>query len=143
MKTVTSNEPEPLIVKHENVIQLPLGLLGFEHIKKYVLFANEKEQPFMWLQMLDAPGQAFLVIQPGLVIPAYAPDISKDDAAFLGLSSPADALLINIVTLRGVSQATVNLKGPIVLNRHTLVGKQVIPLNAVEFNLRHPLPAAA
>ena len=89
MKTAMSNEPEKLIVKHENVIQLPLGLLGFEHIKQYVLFAIQSEQPFMWLQMLDDPKRGFLVIQPALV------------------------------------------------------GEQVIPLNAGEYPLRPPLPAAA
>ena len=38
--------------------------------------------------------------------------------------------------------ATVNLKGPIVVNRHTLRGKQVIPTNAPKFALQHPLPVA-
>ena len=143
MKTVASDEPGKLIVKKENIIQLPLGLLGFERVKTYVLLANATEQPFMWLQMLDNPNQALLVVQPTLIVPAYAPDISNEDAEFLGLNRPDDALVINIVTMRGAGQATVHLKGPIVLNRHTLVGKQIIPLNAAEFNLRHPLPAAA
>ena len=42
--------------------------------------------------------------------------------------------------MRGPQQATVNLKGPIVLNRRTLVAKQVIPLNAPEYSVAHPLP---
>jgi len=36
----------------------------------------------------------------------------------------------------------VNLKGPIVINRRTLTGKQVIPVNAAEYAIRHPLPLA-
>jgi flagellar assembly factor FliW len=36
-----------------------------------------------------------------------------------------------------------NLRGPIVLNRHTLAGKQVIPLNAPSLELRHRLPSYA
>jgi flagellar assembly factor FliW len=33
----------------------------------------------------------------------------------------------------------VNLKGPIVVNRHTLVAKQVVPHNAADYSVRHPL----
>jgi len=32
------------------------------------------------------------------------------------------------------------LKGPIVINRRTLIGKQIIPVNASEYAIRHPLP---
>lgn len=119
---------------------MPLGLLGFEHIKEYALLANPDEAPFLWLQVLADPSVAFLVISPFVVVPAYQPDIGPDDAEFLGLTQPHDALVFNVVTLRPGGRATVNLKGPVVVNRRTLLGKQVIPLNAAEYELRHPLP---
>ncbi len=142
MKTLEIIEPEKRAVSGENVIQLPFGLLGFEAVKNYVLLSNPGEEPFMWLQMLDGTHQSFLVVSPFLVYTEYQPDIAAEDTGFLGLSSSADALVVNIVTLRGGGQATVNLKGPIVINRHTLIGKQVIPNNVAEFTLRHPLPVA-
>ena len=122
----------------KDVIRLPLGLLGFERVKNYVLLTNREEEPFMWLQMLEDAKHAFLVVPPFLVLPDYQPDISEPDVEFLGLTRPDDAFIINIVTLRQ-GKATVNLKGPIVINRHTLVGKQVIPNNAPKFNVRYPL----
>jgi flagellar assembly factor FliW len=79
-------------------------------------------------------------VSPFLVKPDYQPDIPTDDVEFLGLSNPEDALVYNICTIRGPGQATINLKGPIVLNRHTLIGKQIIPNNATQFALCHPLP---
>ena len=142
MKTLEITEPKKRTVSGENVIQLPLGLLGFEAVKNYVLLSNPGEEPFMWLQMLDGTHQSFLVVSPFLVSTQYQLDIASEDTGFLGLSSPDDALVVNIVTLRGGGQATVNLKGPIVINRHTLIGKQVIPNNVAEFTLRHPLPVA-
>jgi flagellar assembly factor FliW len=36
----------------------------------------------------------------------------------------------------------VNLKGPIVINRRTLIGKQVIINNAAQYSLNHPLAAS-
>ena len=124
------------------VIRLPYGLLGFESVKNYVLLTNPDEAPFMWLQMLEEAKRSFLVVAPSLVVPDYQPDFGDSDVEFLELTSPADGFLISIVTLRPHSQATVNLKGPIVINRRTLIGKQVIPNNAAGYSLRHPLPVS-
>lgn len=94
----------------------------------------------MWLQMLENPNQAFLVLSPFVALPSYSPDLGDEDAKSLGLNSPADAVLLSIATLHGDGRATVNLKGPIVVNRHTLTGKQIIPVNAQKYAVQHPLP---
>lgn len=142
MNTLELIEPEKRTLNGENIIRLPYGLLGFERVKNYVLLSKPHEEPFMWLQMLDEARQAFLVVSPFLVTPDYQPDIAEIDVKFLELTDPADALVVNIVTLRGNGQATINLKGPLVINRHTLVGKQVIPDNAAQYSLHHPLPVS-
>ena len=145
MKTVELDEPQSRPVNKENMISMPLGLLGFEQIKKYILLATPEEEPFLWLQMLDNQNQGFVVITPAAVAPHYAPNIADADIEFLAIKSPADALILNIATVRN-GQATVNLKGPIVINRNTLVGKQSNPTNVGEFALQHPInpiPVAA
>src|SRR5262249_59674615 len=98
-------------VKPENIISLPLGLLGFEQVKQYVLLGTPDEEPFLWLQMLDNPSQGFVVVPPAAVVPNYTPDIPQTDVDFLGIKNPGDAIVLNIVTMRG-GDATVNLKGP-------------------------------
>ena len=136
------NNKEPDSTDGGKILNLPLGLLGFEHIKQFQLISNLQELPFRWLQVVDDPSLAFLVVSPFEVLPTYAPNISTDDATHLGLERPEDAELLNIVTLRANGNSTVNLKGPIVLNRHTLVAKQIVPANVAEYSLRHPLPLA-
>lgn len=126
-----------------NQVRLPAGLLGFEHIKEYALLANPAEMPFAWLRPADSTPLAFVVINPFYAMPDYAPDIPDTDVEFLGLKVPADALLFSIVTLRGPNRATLNLKGPIIINRHTHIGKQVIVANANNYSVEHPLPVAA
>lgn len=121
---------------------MPAGILGFETVKNYELLGSREEAPFMWLRMADDPNLAFLVIEPSFVVESYQPDVSETEVEFLGLSSAEDAWVLNIVTLHGDGQATVNLKGPILINRHTLVAKQVVPLNAADYALQHPLPIA-
>lgn len=142
MITAELTETEICATEGRDIIRLPFGLLGFEHVKQYTLLANPAEDPFMWLQMLDDAKQAFLVVPPDRLALNYQPDINDDEVGFLDLDQPTDAFLINIVTLRGNGQATVNLKGPVVINRRTHIGKQVIPNNAAQYSLRHPLAAS-
>ncbi len=139
MNTLELIEPEKRTLNGENIIRMPYGLLGFEGVKNYVLLSRPHEEPFRWLQMLDQGRHAFLVVSPFLVLPDYQPDIADEDARFLQLINPADALVFNIVTLRGKGHATINLRGPVVINRHSMVGKQVIPNNASQYGLHHPL----
>jgi flagellar assembly factor FliW len=132
---------ECLPVKTENVIHIPAGLLGFEQLKRFVLLNEPHEEPFLWLQVLDDPTISFLVLPPFEALPEYQPDLSDEDVKYLALEDPSDALIYNIVTLRP-GGATINLKGPIVINRFSLRGKQVVLQNASKWSVRHPLPLA-
>ncbi len=140
MESVETNRLTPKAVRDENIIHLPLGLLGFESIKRYALLVNPNETPFRWLQVLDQPDLAFLVLPALEVFPDYEPDVPTEDVRFLELNSPDDALVYNIVTLSAKGSATVNLKGPIVINRFTLKGKQVVLANASRYSIQQPLP---
>lgn len=142
MNTLELIEPEKRVVNSENIIRLPYGLLGFERAKNYVLLTRPNEDPFSWLQMLDEARHAFLVVSPFLVLPEYRPDIADEDVKFLQLADPADALVVNIVTLRDNGPATLNLRGPVIINRRSMIGKQVIPNNAARYGLHHPLPVS-
>jgi flagellar assembly factor FliW len=122
-------------------VQLPLGLLGFERIKTYSLITRTDQAPFHWLSVPDGDDLAFLVVPPCLVLPDYALDMSDDDADYLEIRNPNDALVFNIVTLKPDGSGTVNLKGPIVINRHTMIGMQVV-LSQSNYAIKHPIQAA-
>jgi flagellar assembly factor FliW len=142
MKCAEPNVAEATDRAKESVIRFRTGLLGFEQVKNYLLLADPQEAPFAWLQMTDEPRLSFLVVPPTLVLDNYHPDVSEEDVSALGLQSPEDALVLNIVTLHADGHATVNLKGPVIINRHTLAAKQVVPRNVADFPLQHPLNLA-
>ncbi len=143
MKTAETHTLGQVAVRDEHVLQMPLGLLGFEQFKRYALLSRPEEAPFLWLQVLDEPNLAFVVVAPTAVAPDYEPEISKEDVKFLDLRAPEDALIFNIVTLRGQNNATVNLKGPVLVNRRTLIGKQIVPLNAADLPVCQPISVTA
>ena len=124
----------------QELVHLPLGLLGFEHVKTWRWLESPDELPFCWLQAAQEPNLTFLIVPAFDVLRDYRPDINNDDVAFLRLERPEDALIYGIVTLRPRGRATVNLKGPIILHRVTRRGKQVVLANAAEYSLQHPLP---
>jgi len=142
MKCAEMIETETPVIARRDAVRMPNGLLGFEQIKDYTLVTNPGEAPFAWLQVEDNSALAFVVIDPFVAAPDYQPDIPQADVEFLKLNHADDALLLGIVTILDGQPPTVNLKGPIVINRHTHTGKQVIIANAAAYSLKHPLPLA-
>ena len=140
MKCAEMIEAQTPATTQRDVVRMPNGMLGFEQIKDYVLVSNPDEKPFAWLQVEDNVALAFVVIDPFVALADYQPDIPQADVEFLKLKQADDALLLGIVTIYDNQQATVNLKGPIVINRHTHTGKQVIIANASAYSIKHPLP---
>jgi flagellar assembly factor FliW len=142
MKCAEMIEIETPVTPRHDAVRMPNGLLGFEQIKDYILTSNPGEEPFAWLQVEDNVALTFVVMDPFVALPEYQPDIPPLDVEFLKLAQPDDALLLGIVTINEGEQPTVNLKGPIVINRHLHIGKQVIIANASAYSIKHPLPVA-
>ena len=120
-------------------LAFPSGILGFEEIKEYALQPLHDLEPFFWMEGGNENKQAFLLVPPSHVLETYSIEVSKEDVDFLSLQSTEDALIFNIVTYGPNQTMTVNLKGPILVNRHTMVAKQVVPTNAAVLPTTFPL----
>jgi flagellar assembly factor FliW len=119
-------------------ISFPLGLLGFEPLKEYVLLDAER-QPFYWLQSLDVEQIAFILINPFLFRPDYELDINDEELQDIGLSGPEKALIFAVVTIPSDGgPMTANLQGPLVINRDTRTGKQAV-LTDPRWKTRHDI----
>jgi len=136
-----SNTPDLGDTQSRNKVSLPQGLFGFSEIRSMELLYDQEELPFMWLREEKQDGLAFIVLEPGGVIPDYTVEISDGDIEVLSITGPEDTMILNIVTLlpEQASKISLNLVGPIIVNRKTLVGKQCIINNHEEFSARHIL----
>ncbi len=126
-------------------IELPAGLMGFAEVRNLELIHNTEELPFRWLRSVEDRSIAFVVVQPDGLIPGYELELSDEDATEIGIADPEEALILNIVTLRNgrPEEATVNLIGPLVVNRETGIGRQVVLRNFQEYSARHALVGVA
>jgi len=132
-----------LDINPETVISLDEGLLGFGDSRRYCLLEHHPESPFQWLQSLEEAATAFVVIDPLTFFPDYQVEIDEAEAEALGLSSPDDAAVLNIVTIaENYPDTTVNLIAPVVVNTRTRKAKQVILSNEA-YTTRHRLMDAA
>lgn len=118
------------------LIKFPFGIFGFENLKQYILI-DAKEQPFYWLQSLEVPEIAFILINPYLFRPDYTVEVDPADLDEIRLERAEDALIFAIVTIPdNQSKMTANLQGPIIINRRDHVGRQSVSTNP-EWKTKH------
>lgn len=120
---------------------MPEGLVGLSEYKNFELLYVPEQLPFIWLCFHDPTSLHFVVIEPGGIVPDYEIELFDEDAAFLGIKESADAMVLNIVTVKPGSQstATVNLAGPIIVNRRTGIAKQCVLANHGRYSAQYPL----
>lgn len=119
-------------------IEFPYGILGFETLHQYVLL-DATQQPFYWLQSLDVPEIAFVLIDPKIFRPDYSPDLSVEELDSIQITNrnSEDCLVFAIVTIpEDHKKMTANLQGPVVINRKVRSGRQCIVTDP-EWKIRH------
>ena len=141
MKIFTTRFGE-IEVPDDRVMVIPDGILGFPGETRYVLLEHDSEgTPFKWLQSVDNPGLAFIVIDPHLVVEDYRVEFSDDVTALLGAREPGPQLatmsIIHIPREDPIGM-TVNLRAPIVVNVEKRTGAQIILPNE-NYPIRHRL----
>lgn len=119
------------------------GLPGFPAARRFSLERwGGDDSPFSVLQSLDDEALRFVVVPPDPFFPDYAPVLDEDDADRLGIAESEDVIVLLVVNLgERVKDATANLLGPVIVNRHTLAAAQVV-LSGQDLPTRRPLVSA-
>jgi flagellar assembly factor FliW len=118
-----TDEPTPDV----HAIRFPEGIPGFPHLTEFTLVEIVENGAFQLLQSLEDPDVAMVVCVPWLFFPDYAPELSDDDRDAIGLDRPEDAVVFCPVTLEpDANRVHLNLMGPFVVHRETLIGRQVV-----------------
>lgn len=142
MKVLPELYPTDFDAPPANEIELPQGIIGFAAYKRAELLYMPDHLPFLWMNLKGpADNLHFIVIEPGGIVPGYEPEIFDSDAEQLDLRDAAEAMILNVVTLKKQQpvEATVNLVGPIVVNRRTRLGRQLVISNYSRYSAHHAL----
>lgn len=123
-------------VADDSIIRFPAGLLGFPDSQRYVILDHDTEAPFKWLQSIDEPGLAFVILDPAIFHTDYHVSVPADILAEMNNEDLALAVILTIPS-DDPAQITANLRGPLVMNHKTRLGVQLVL--SEEYPTRYPL----
>lgn len=125
----------------EKIITFPKGIVGFSELTEFTMI-HDKETgsgSIHWLQSLQEPAFAMPVMDPLIVKPDYNPEVEEEWIKPLGDLDPEELLVLVTVTVpQDLTQMTVNLKGPIVINARERKACQVI-IEGDEYKVKYPI----
>ncbi len=107
-------------ITEDKIITFTEGIIGFPELKRFTLLHDEEQGTnvgIRWLQSLEEPGFAMPVMDPLIVKPDYNPEVNDELLSGIG-EVTADNLLV-LVTVKvpsDLTQMSVNLQGPIIIN---------------------------
>lgn len=128
---IRSPFPQRLVLKD--------GLPPLKQACEFTLSAEDDAPPFLRIESVNL-NLSYIVVDPFLLLPDYAPEFSDADCDEIGLSSADKPLVLSIVNFsQGAENATVNLIGPLLVHPQTGKAKQAVLMNAGSYSARHKL----
>ena len=130
----------PVEYEQEEVISFPSGLLGFEEEKDFLMlpFAGSQGNLFCF-QSLKTPPLAFIAMNPFSLDPTYAPVLTPEELKLMEVETSQELCYYVLCVVREpVSESTVNMKCPVVINDQSRRAAQVI-LEQGDYTMRHRL----
>ena len=122
------------------VLALADPLPGFPGLREFALVAADASGLVFWLQSVVPDGPRFLTVPAAPYFPEYAPALPRAACAELGIDDAASAEVFLLITVPDgdVSEATANLRAPLVVNPATNRARQIV-LTDGGLPIRQPL----
>ena len=141
MQINTNTQPKNPAAERAD-ISLPGGLIGLPKLTNFQLIADPEIYPMVILRHLSEKPVDFLAVDPSIVLKEYKMVVPDADAEEIGLAATGEApLILNIAIIQSndPKKVTANLTSPIIINRQTGIGKQVLLENAASYSAEHEL----
>jgi flagellar assembly factor FliW len=107
-------------------VRLLGGLAGLEEYTAYRMI-TEPDEPVCWLQSIDEEAVALPCADALAVLPDYQVELSDETVAELGIETAEDVRVLLVIQNWGdPERLTLSTGGPIVVNTHTGMAKQIV-----------------
>ncbi|KJR43603.1 Flagellar assembly factor FliW [Candidatus Magnetoovum chiemensis] len=114
-----------LEIETDRVITFPEGLLGFPKLKRYLLL-DHKDTVIKWLQSIDDPDVAFIVVEPAHLFPDFTVNIDHTTKELLEINENNDGIVVMLIIRVENDKVIANKNGPLVFNANLMRGIQMI-----------------
>lgn len=129
-------------IAEDKIITFARGIIGFPELNRFTLLRDEEQGTgvgIRWLQSLDEPAFAMPVMDPLLVQPDYDPEVDEELLTEAGDLNEENILVLVTATVPSdITQMTVNLQGPIIVNVEECKACQVI-VDTEKYPVRFPI----
>jgi flagellar assembly factor FliW len=132
----------PIRVEPQDQVEFPRGLVGIPHLRRFVLWPDPQVPSVRWLQSTRDPAWALALVEPRLVVPTYQVRATTQQLAALQIDE-CRQVDVYVTLNQTVQNPTVNLQAPILINRRSSLGIQLV-LSDTRYPVRYALnyPAA-
>lgn len=116
-------------IADDKIIHFPSGIIGFPELTDFALVHDEEKGigAIHWLQSVQESAFAMPVMDPLIVCPDYNPEVDDELLKPLGELAPDELLVLVTVTVPSdLTQMSVNLRGPLIINAAEKKACQVI-----------------
>lgn len=107
-------------ISEDKIIWFENGIIGFPDLKRFALLHDEEKGTnvgIRFLQSLDEPAFAMPVMDPLVIKPDYDPEVNDELLSAAGNINESNILVLVTVTIPSdITNMTVNLQGPFVIN---------------------------
>lgn len=129
-------------IADEKVITFENGIIGFPELRRFTLLHDEEKGTgagIRFLQSLDEPEFAMPVMDPLIVKPDYDPEVDDELLTSAGHITAENILVLVTVSVPSdLTQMSVNLQGPIVINVEERKACQII-VDSAKYMVKFPI----
>ena len=134
----------PIRYEPDQTIVFVEGMVGFEHLKHFVLVPTAEDDFLICLQSVEDGAVAFLLVDPLRYYPSYFFTITDRERTRLGITAqdraPNDELMVlTTITVHSDQSITLNLAAPVLLVPGSNLAMQIV-LEDGTYSTREPLP---
>ncbi len=129
-----------ITIDDDRILYFPQGIVGFPELVQFTLLhdVDRGSDSIHWLQSIQEPAFAMPVMNPLYVAQDYDPQVEDEMLQVLGDLDPEEMLVFVTVTVpKDITQMSVNLKAPIIINAATRTAMQLIVEG--EYPVRFPI----
>lgn len=112
----------------DSVVRVIGGLIGLSGYENFIIIRYEDDSPFYWLQCVDEPELALVMVNPLLFKPDYDPPVPMSVTQELDIQAAGEMSVFVIVTIPAGNpqDMTANLLGPLVVNPRSRRARQLV-----------------
>ena len=142
VEAAISGQQEFVPDENNNKFFMPEGLIGLSDFKDFELIVDPETLPFVVLRSINGDEIQIPAVEPVGLVENYRLNIGDEDGEILALKgADSNPLILNVATIKSFEpqKVTINLAAPILINRRTRVGKQVVLVNYQDYSTAHVL----